>query len=35
MQTLINLFPDVEFEASRNEEEVVNELADEYYRSSC
>ena len=31
MQTLLNLFPDVEFEASSNEEEVVNELADESY----
>ena len=31
MQTLFNLFPDVEFEASSNEEEVVNELADESY----
>ena len=34
MQTLLNLFPDVEFEASSNEEEVVNELADESYRPS-
>ena len=34
MQTLLNLFPDVEFEASSNEEEVVNELADESYQSS-
>ena len=29
MQTLLNLFPDVEFEASNNEEEDVNELTDE------
>ena len=35
MQTLPNLFPDVEFEASSNEEEeVVKELADESYQSS-
>ena len=34
VQTLLNLFPDVEFEASSNEEEVVNELADESYQSS-
>ena len=34
MQTLINLFPDVEFEATSNEIEVVNELADESCRSS-
>ena len=34
MQTLLNLFPDVEFEASNNEEEDVNELADES-QSSC
>ena len=34
MQTLINLFPHVEFEATSNEEEVANELADESYRSS-
>ena len=34
MQTLLNLFPDVEFEVSSNEEEVVNELADESYQSS-
>ena len=26
MQTLLNSFPDVEFEASSNEEEVVNEV---------
>ena len=35
MQTLLNLFPDVEFEASNNEEEVLNELVDESYHSSC
>ena len=29
MQTLLNLFPDIEFEASNNKEEGVNELADE------
>ena len=34
MQTLLNLFPDVEFEVSSNEEEFVNELADESYQSS-
>ena len=34
MQTLLNLFPDVEFEQSNNEEEDVNELADESYKSS-
>ena len=34
MQTLLNLFPDVEFEARNNEEEDVNELADESYQSS-
>ena len=34
MQTLRNLFPDVEFEASNNEEEDVNELADKSYQSS-
>ena len=34
MQTLLNWFPDVEFEASNNEEEVVNELAEESYQSS-
>ena len=34
MQTLLNLFPDVEFEASNNEEEDVNELADKSYQSS-
>ena len=34
MQALINLFPDVEFEASNNEEEDVNELADKSYQSS-
>ena len=34
MQTLLNLFPGVEFEASSNEEEVVNELADESYQPS-
>ena len=34
MQTVLNLFLDVEFEASSNEEEVVNELADESYQSS-
>ena len=34
MQTVINLFRDIEFEASSNEEEVVNELADESYQSS-
>ena len=33
MQTLLNLYPDIEFEASSNEEEV-NELADESYLSS-
>ena len=32
MQTLLNLFPDIEFEASINEEEVINELSDEYYQ---
>ena len=34
MQTLLNLFPDVEFEVRNNEEEDVNELADESYQSS-
>ena len=34
MQTLLNLFPDVEFEVRSNEEEVVNDLADESYQSS-
>ena len=34
MQTLLDLFPDVEFEASNNEEDDVNELADESYQSS-
>ena len=34
MQTLLNLFPEAEFEASSNEEEDVNELADECYQSS-
>ena len=33
MQTLLNLFP-VEFKASNNEEEDVNELANESYQSS-
>ena len=33
IQTLLNLFP-VEFKASNNEEEDVNELADESYQSS-
>ena len=33
VQTLLNLFPDIEFEASSNEEEV-NELADKSYLSS-
>ena len=32
MQTLLNLFPDVEFEASNNQEEYVNELADESHQ---
>ena len=32
MQALPNLFPDVEFEASNNGEEDVNELADESYQ---
>ena len=31
MQTLLNLFPDKEFEASNNEEEDVNERTDESY----
>ena len=31
MLTLLNLFPDVEFEASKNEEDDVNELADDSY----
>ena len=34
MQTLLNLFPDIEFEASNNKEEGVNELTDESYQSS-
>ena len=34
MQTLLNLFPYVEFEASNNEEEDVNKLAYECYQSS-
>ena len=34
MQTLLDLFPDIEFEASNNKEEGVNELADESYHSS-
>ena len=34
MQTLLNLSTDVEFEASNNEEEDVNELANESYQSS-
>ena len=34
MHTLLNLFPDVEFEVSSNKEGVVNELADESYQSS-
>ena len=33
MKTLLDLFPDVELEASNNEEEDVNELADESYQS--
>ena len=33
MQTLLNLFP-VEFKASNNEEQYVNELANESYQSS-
>ena len=33
MQTLLNLYPDIEFEASSNDKEV-NELADESYLSS-
>ena len=32
MQTLLNLFPEKEFEASNNDEEDVNELADESYQ---
>ena len=31
MQTLLNLFPDKEFEASNNEEEDVSERTDESY----
>ena len=34
MQTLLNLFPDIEFEASNNKEEGVNELTAESYQSS-
>ena len=34
MQTLLNLFPDAEFEVSNNEEQEVNELTDESYQSS-
>ena len=34
MQTLLNLFPEKEFEASNNDEEGVNELADESYQWS-
>ena len=34
MKTLLNLFPNVEFEGSINEEEDVNELADESYKSN-
>ena len=34
MQTLLDLFPDIEFEGSNNKEEGVNELADESYHSS-
>ena len=34
MQTLFNLFSDAEFEASSDEEEVVNQSADECYQSS-
>ena len=34
MQILHNLFPDTEFEASNNEKEVVNELAEESCQSS-
>ena len=34
MQPLLNLFPDVEFEASNNEDEDENGLADESYQSS-
>ena len=32
MQTVLNWFPDAEFEASKYEEEVVNELADESFQ---
>ena len=32
MQTLLNLFPEKEFEASNNDEDGVNELADESYQ---
>ena len=34
MRTILNLFPYVEFEASNNEEEDVNEVAYECYQSS-
>ena len=34
MQNVLNIFPDIEFEASNNEKEDVNELADESYQSS-
>ena len=34
MQTLFNLFPDVEYEVRNDEEENVDELADESYQSS-
>ena len=34
MQTLLNLFPDVEFEATNNDEDDVNESADDSYQSS-
>ena len=34
MRTLLNLFQYVEFEASNNEEEDINEVAYECYQSS-
>ena len=34
MRILLNLFPNVEFEGSNNENEDVNELADESCQSS-
>ena len=34
MQNVLNIFPDIEFGASNNEKEDVNELADESYQSS-